>query len=436
MDLDRRAGWSSTATAAPRPCASPANTPCAAASSTCFPPGTEQPVRLDFFGDTLESIRTFDPRDPAHRSTSCARSISCRSREFQLDHRDHPPLPHRLCRDLRRRRAATTLLYEAVSEGRRHPGMEHWLPLFHERLDTLFDYLPRRAGRARAAGRGRRARAPRADRRLLRGARARRCEHAGGGALYKPLPPDRLYLTEDEWRERLDAAALARLTPFAVPEDGADVIDAGARHGRNFAAERADADVNVFDAVVAHVAGAAGAAASAWSSRCGAKARATAWPACSPTTSCTTSPVVSVLAARRRRRRSTTVALAVLGIEAGFETARRRRHQRAGHPRRPPGAAAPRAAQAPTTSSPRSTSLAAGDLVVHVDHGIGRFVGLKTHRGGRRAARLPRDPLRRRRQAVPAGREHRAAVALRLGGHRGRARPARRRRLAGAQGAS
>ena len=34
------------------------------------------------------------------------------------------------------------LLYEAVSEGRRHPGMEHWLPLFHDRMDTLFDYLP------------------------------------------------------------------------------------------------------------------------------------------------------------------------------------------------------------------------------------------------------------------------------------------------------
>jgi transcription-repair coupling factor (superfamily II helicase) len=31
-------------------------------------------------------------------------------------------------------------LYEAISEGRRHPGFEHWLPLFYDRLDTLFDY--------------------------------------------------------------------------------------------------------------------------------------------------------------------------------------------------------------------------------------------------------------------------------------------------------
>src|SRR4029078_12570414 len=34
------------------------------------------------------------------------------------------------------------LLYQAVSEARLHPGMEHWLPLFHDRLDTLLDYVP------------------------------------------------------------------------------------------------------------------------------------------------------------------------------------------------------------------------------------------------------------------------------------------------------
>ena len=33
-------------------------------------------------------------------------------------------------------------LYEAISEGRPYPGMEHWLPLFHEGLVTLADYLP------------------------------------------------------------------------------------------------------------------------------------------------------------------------------------------------------------------------------------------------------------------------------------------------------
>ena len=70
----------------------------------------------------------------------------------------------------------------------------------------------------------------------------------GGGAPYKPLPPDRLYLAEGEWRERLDASPLARLTPFAAPQPAADVIDIGAHAGHNFAAERATPGANVFEA--------------------------------------------------------------------------------------------------------------------------------------------------------------------------------------------
>ena len=77
-------------------------------------------------------------------------------------------------------------------------------------------------------------------------------EHPGGGAIYKPLPPDKLYLTESERNEKLAAQALVWLTPFAMPE-GEAVIDIGARQGRDIAPERADATVNVFESVVAHV---------------------------------------------------------------------------------------------------------------------------------------------------------------------------------------
>ena len=60
-------------------------------------------------------------------------------------------------------------------------------------------------------------------------ARREALEHPGGGAVYKPLPPDRLYLAEDEWARRLQDSSLARLTPFAMPEGSVNVIDAGAR---------------------------------------------------------------------------------------------------------------------------------------------------------------------------------------------------------------
>ena len=92
---------------------------------------------------------------------------------------------------------------------------------------------------------------------------------------YKPLPPARLYLGESEWKERLGAPALARLTPFAVP-DAKDAIDVGARAGHNFAAERAAPNANVFEAVSAACARRCKARANAWRSRCGARVRASA----------------------------------------------------------------------------------------------------------------------------------------------------------------
>src|SRR5204863_4545452 len=104
-----------------------------------FPAGLDQPVRFDFFGDSLESIRSFDAE--TQRTHLDMRSLDLVPiSEFQL-----------ITETIRRFRMGYVAafgaperddpLYEAVSEGRRHPGMEHWLPLFQERMDTLFDYL-------------------------------------------------------------------------------------------------------------------------------------------------------------------------------------------------------------------------------------------------------------------------------------------------------
>ena len=103
------------------------------------PPGLPVPIRLDFFGDTLESIRAFDPE--TQRTTGQLRSLDLMPMsEVQLT-----------TETIRRFRqgyiqsfgAATRddRLYETVSEGRRYAGLEHWMPLFYDHLDTLFDYL-------------------------------------------------------------------------------------------------------------------------------------------------------------------------------------------------------------------------------------------------------------------------------------------------------
>src|SRR5690606_27318009 len=104
-----------------------------------FPPGFEEPVRLDMFGDTLESIRTFDPA--TQRSTGQLRDVSLAPvSEALLD----PDSISRFRTGYLELfgAAGDDPLYAAISEGARRQGMEHWLPLLYPRLETLFDYLP------------------------------------------------------------------------------------------------------------------------------------------------------------------------------------------------------------------------------------------------------------------------------------------------------
>jgi transcription-repair coupling factor (superfamily II helicase) len=347
-----------------------------------FAPGMDLPVRLDFFGDTLESIRGFDAE--TQRTVTDLRALDLVPvAEFQLT-----------TDSIRKFRTGYVaafgaagpddLLYAAVSEGRRHPGMEHWLPLFHDRLDTLFDYL---AGApvvleplAEDAARERFAQ-------IVDFYESRRAALAAdGGPPYKPLPPDRLYLSEKEWRQRLDRTAVARLTPFAVPAEAGAVIDVGARSGRNFAAERAEPSANVFDALAKHVQALQAAdkrvVIALWSE--GARERMShvladhGLPNLSPVESW---PQALTLPKPQ-------VALAVLGLESGFESAEAAviseqdiLGDRLVRPRR--------AAKRAENFIAEVTSLSAGDLVVHVDHGIGRFAGLQTIE----AAGAPHDCL-------------------------------------------
>ncbi len=346
-----------------------------------YAPGMDLPVRLDFFGDTLETIRSFDPQTQISEGQLRALDLVPVA-EFQL-----------VTETIRRFRTgyvaqfgATTpddLLYEAVSEGRRYPGMEHWLPLFQPTLDTLFNYV---SGTPIAIE-------PLAEdaahERLTQIAdyydARRQALSQGVTPLYKPLPPDRLYLSDAEWHGVLGEVALARLTPFAVPP-AADVVDVGARAGHNFAAERAEPGANVFEAVTRHVtalqADGRRVAIALWSD--GARDRMAHVLADHKLHNL--KPVASWAEALALPKSS--VALAVLGIEAGFETddavvisEQDILGDRLVRPRR--------ASRRAENFIAEATSLAPGDLVVHVDHGIGRFAGLQAIE----AAGAPHDCL-------------------------------------------
>ncbi len=392
-----------------------------------YPPGAAAPVRLDFFGDTLELIRAFDPE--TQRSTTQLRSLD-------LVPMSEARLTTETIKRFRQAYAAefgapapSDDLYAAVSEGRRAIGLEHWLPLLYDHLDTIFDYvgdapfvLDARAEEA-------------ATQRLTQisdayAARRAAYQAEPGKSDYKPLPPARLYLSQDEWKESLSSSPLARLTPFEASPDARNVIDCGGRTGRNFAPERQNENANVFDAAVAHVRAlrerGLNVIVAGWSD--GSRER-----------------MSHVLAEhglkslefvssyhQARTARAGTLPLAVIALEQGFEapgfaiigeqdilgdrlvrqSKRRRRAQ---------------------DVLAEASALTAGDLVVHIDHGVGRFVGLKTIE----AAGAPHDCLEIHyaggdRLFLP-GRESRTSVALRLGDWR--TRQTWRRGLAVAQGA-
>src|SRR4029079_15622959 len=252
--------------------------------------------------------------------------------------------------------------------------MEHWLPLSQERMHTLFDYLDGAPVAIEPQGED----AARERFKQITDyyeARREAIEHPGGGAIYKPLPPDRLYLNETEWTTRLDEAALARLTPFAVPDDGADVFDAGARQGRSFAPEHADTAINVFEAVVAHVLGRQAqrkkVVVTLWSE--GSRDRMGSMLRDHKLLNLTSVNTWRTVLATPRNE----AMLAVVGMESGFETddvaviseqdilGDRLVRQ-------------PKSSRKLDNFISEVTSLAAGDLVVHVEHGIGRFIGLQT----------------------------------------------------------
>ncbi|MEE2793391.1 MAG: CarD family transcriptional regulator, partial [Pseudomonadota bacterium] len=212
-----------------------------------FPSGMDEALRLDFFGDELESLRTFDPN--TQMSTGRLDShLLLPASEALLDEDSIKRFRSRY-REMFGANATQDPLYEAVSDGRRLAGMEHWLPLFEEKLATLFDHLGKDdlivIDQASIAA---------ADERVkdisdYYDQRTAITVQAKGN--YRPLKPDALYLAGEELKKALEAAPAHRTTPFDEPESD-KVVGFGFRSGRDFAPERARGD-NVYPVLADHL---------------------------------------------------------------------------------------------------------------------------------------------------------------------------------------
>jgi transcription-repair coupling factor (superfamily II helicase) len=213
-----------------------------------FPSGEEQALRLDFFGDEIESVRTFDPAD--QRTTGRVDGFTLLPASEALLDEDSIKRFRTRYREKFGATATGDPLYQAVSDGRRMAGMEHWLPMFEEKLATLWDHLGDGAVVIRDSG------APAAAESRLDSIadyyenRQRAAAAAPGN--YRPLAAKALYLDQAEWTAAVAGAPAHLVTPFHEPES-ATVLDFQVDGPRDFAPERA-AQANVYEAVVAHIA--------------------------------------------------------------------------------------------------------------------------------------------------------------------------------------
>jgi transcription-repair coupling factor (superfamily II helicase) len=333
-----------------------------------FAPGAEEPVRLDLFGSTLESIRAFDPE--TQRSTKQLKAVDLLPVSAVL--MDAQSISRfRQGYVARFGAPGDDALYAAVSEGARRAGVEHWLPLFYDKLETLFDYL----GDGALIAIDHQAQASRDERlAMIEDAHDARVETGRAkGSVYHALAPTDLYLSAQEWDQRLAAHPNRHFSPFQQEETDA-VLDMGAKIGRTFSAERAQDSVNLFEAAAAHAEALAKAGKrvlfASWSE--GSSERLGSMLADHGLKKLPFAPYWQAAKAADPK----TPQRVVLPLDSGFETetlavisetdllgdrlARPRRRRRA------------------SNFLAEAASLTQGDLVVHIDHGIGRYMGLKT----------------------------------------------------------
>ncbi|MDA9788459.1 transcription-repair coupling factor [Amylibacter sp.] len=346
-----------------------------------FPPGEIGPVRMDLFGDELESARRFDP-------------VTQRTVE-NLDRIEFAPVSEVILDDVSINRFRNNYrkefgsaglddpLYEAVSAGRKHQGYEHWAPYFHDGMETIFDHLPNavifmdenieRIHNSRWDGIN-----DQYEARLEALNSKNRLE-----TVYKPIKPELFYISPDDLFDLLNNREQRKFIVLPQPT-GPNSLDMRARIGRNFAPERQNEELGLFEEFAKHIIE---------------KRKTTSVIIASMSLGARErlygllqdqglSGMVNIKTWKDINHAIGSISIAVWHLEHGFEAPgltiiseqdvlgeliiRKTNKKR-------------RAKDFLTEAS----SLSVGDLVVHVDHGVGRYRGLETVK----AAGAPHDCL-------------------------------------------
>jgi transcription-repair coupling factor (superfamily II helicase) len=341
-----------------------------------FPPTEANPIRLDFFGDEIETIREFDVDSQRTTATRSELTLSPVSEVFMTEDS---------ISQFRRNYIASfgggvsrDPIYAAVVDGIRPQGIEHYLPLFYPQLETIFDYM----GPGTLVGLDgllAEARQERID--LIEDFYTSRQEHAeardtGSGdpaksaGLYRPLPMEALYLDDVAWADALAVQRARKHTPFESPDEAS--VNFGGKPSRSFSAERRTEGVNVFEKVADHIRSLKADGQRVWVG---------CWTEGSRERLASVFEdqaliLPKVTAQQARDSQGGDVRAIILPLENGFTLDKlsvlseqdilgdrlinRGRKRKA------------------KNFLSDATTLTPGDLIVHIDHGLGRYLGLKT----------------------------------------------------------
>ncbi|OWY18428.1 transcription-repair coupling factor [Thioclava sp. JM3] len=336
-----------------------------------FPPGEGGPVRLDLFGDVLDDARGFDP--VSQRTTEKLKGVELAPvSEVILDEAAITRFRQNYRIEFGSG-GAEDPLYEAVSAGRKQAGMEHWLGFFHEKLETIFDYLPdasvmlddQIAAQQESRWDGI---ADQYDTRREAMTRRDRLD-----SVYKPAPPQLLYLNPESWEAVLKPLRVLRLQVIPAPP-GPGILNAGGRVGRNFAPERKVENVSLFSALKDHIQARLAdgpVVIASWSE--GARERLKGLME--------DEGVIGAKLIGSAREIGPGVNLTVWPLDEGFEAPRDGSEMTVISEQDVLGerlVSKPRRKRKAENFLTEHTTLSPGDLVVHVDHGVGRYKGLET----------------------------------------------------------
>ena len=336
-----------------------------------FPSSFNTPLRLDLFDDLIEKIRTFDVM--TQRTTGTLES-------FDFDAGGEVILDEKTIKNFRSAyienfgaAALKDELYESISNGVKYIGYENWLPLFYdEKLPDIFDYIP---SAYVILSQNIEASIDAKEESIIDYYTARlealNIKKTSDDLIYRPIKPELLYLTKAEFFKAMSSKNAIFLSDLSMPAK-TDLVDMKILPARDFAHAKNVSVAQVFEDLGDYLASQAKLKRIVCFSSAGEREKFISMAA---EYGINNTAAVDTYAHALEVSKLKKTALVLLDINRGFKTNELcviaqndifgvRQNRRT------------RKVKAEDFISDVS-SLSSGELVVHIEHGLGRFVGLE-----------------------------------------------------------